>query len=77
MDSSRFDLVDSLYKQMAECYIIPNTVTQNIVLSGYGRERKYEEMEKVLSRMLESPDIKPDIWTMNTILSLFANKGKI
>ncbi|PHT33145.1 Pentatricopeptide repeat-containing protein, chloroplastic [Capsicum baccatum] len=76
VDASRFDLVDSLYEQMAERSIVPNTVTQNIILSGYGRAGKYEEMEKVLSGMLEKPDSTPDIWTMNTILSLFANKGQ-
>ncbi|KAL3321493.1 hypothetical protein AABB24_039225, partial [Solanum stoloniferum] len=77
VDASRFDLVDSLYEQMAERSIVPNTVTQNIVLSGYGRAGKYEEMEKVLSGMLESTDSRPDIWTMNTILSLFGNKGQV
>ena len=35
VDASRFELVDSLYEQMDERLIIPNTVTQNIVLSGY------------------------------------------
>ncbi|KAK4373884.1 hypothetical protein RND71_004561 [Anisodus tanguticus] len=77
VDASRFDLVDSLYEQMAERAIVPNTVTQNIVLNGYGRAGKYEEIEKVLSGMLESTDSRPDIWTMNTILSLFGNKGEI
>ncbi|XP_015060612.1 pentatricopeptide repeat-containing protein At3g06430, chloroplastic-like [Solanum pennellii] len=77
VDASRFDLVDSLYEQMTERSIVPNTVTQNIVLSGYGRAGKYEEMEKVLSGMLESTDSRPDIWTMNTILSLFGNKGQV
>ncbi|XP_059286269.1 pentatricopeptide repeat-containing protein At3g06430, chloroplastic-like [Lycium ferocissimum] len=77
VDASRFDLVDSLYEQMAERSIVPNTVTQNIVLSGYGKAEKYEEMEKVVSGMLESIDSRPDIWTMNTILSLFGNKGQI
>ncbi|XP_016445743.2 pentatricopeptide repeat-containing protein At3g06430, chloroplastic [Nicotiana tabacum] len=77
VDASRFDLVESLYEQMAERSVVPNTVTQNIVLSGYGRAGKYEEMEKVLSGMLESTSSRPDIWTMNTILSLFGNKGQI
>ncbi|KAG8372816.1 hypothetical protein BUALT_Bualt12G0106400 [Buddleja alternifolia] len=77
VDACRFELVESLYDQMAERLIIPNTVTQNIVLSGYGKAGKYEEMEKVLSRMLESITSMPDIWTMNTILSLFGNEGQI
>lgn len=77
IDDHRFELVESLYEQMAERLITPNTVTQNIVLSGYGKAGKYEQMEKVLSAMLESKTCKPDVWTMNIILSLFGNKGQI
>lgn len=77
VDASRFDLVESLYEQMGDRSIVPNTVTQNIVLSGYGRASKYAEMEKVLLGMLESADSKPDVWTMNTILSIFGNEGQI
>ncbi|XP_028067997.1 pentatricopeptide repeat-containing protein At3g06430, chloroplastic [Camellia sinensis] len=77
VDASRFELVESLYEQMAERLITPNTVTQNIVLSGYGKAGKFDQMEKVLSGMLESTTSKPDVWTMNTILSLFGNKGQI
>ncbi|KAG6664123.1 pentatricopeptide repeat-containing protein At3g06430, chloroplastic [Carya illinoinensis] len=77
VDTSRFDLVESLYEEMAERLINPNTVTQNIVLSGYGRVGKYDQMEKVLSGMLESRTCKPDVWTMNTILSVFGNNGEI
>ncbi|KAK4433832.1 Pentatricopeptide repeat-containing protein, chloroplastic [Sesamum alatum] len=77
VDACRFELVDSLYDEMAERLITPNTVTQNIVLSGYGKAGKYEEMEKVLSRMLESTTSKPDVWTMNTVISLFGNEGQI
>lgn len=78
IDACQFDLVESLYSQMAERSITPNTVTQNIVLSGYGKAGKFDQMEKVLSRMLENAsEAKPDVWTMNTILSLFGNKGEI
>ena len=48
----------------AERAITPNTVTQNIVLSGYGKAVKYDQMEKVLSSMLESKTCKPDVWTV-------------
>lgn len=77
VDGSRFELVESLYEEMGERLIIPNTVTQNIVLNGYGKAGKYEQMEKVLLGMLEGTACKPDVWTMNTILSLFGNKGQI
>ncbi|KAB1213764.1 hypothetical protein CJ030_MR5G021896 [Morella rubra] len=77
VDALRFELVESLYEEMAERLITPNTVTQNIVLSGYGKAGKFDQMEKVLSGMLESGTCKPDVWTMNTILSVFGNKGQI
>ena len=77
VNALRFDLVDSLYEEMAERLITPNTVTQNIVLSGYGKAGKFDQMEKVLSGMLESTECKPDVWTMNIILSVFGNKGQI
>ncbi|CAO2838376.1 unnamed protein product [Amaranthus hypochondriacus] len=77
VDASRFDLVESLYKEMGDRGVFPNTVTQNIVLSGYGKVGKYEQMENILSEMLESPTCKPDVWTMNTIIALFGNKGQI
>ncbi|PIA60776.1 hypothetical protein AQUCO_00300353v1 [Aquilegia coerulea] len=77
VDQARFELVDSLYDEMAERLITPNTVTQNIVLNGYGKAGKFDQMEKVLSGMLESTTCKPDVWTMNTILSVFGNKGQI
>lgn len=77
VDAARFDLLESLYDEMAERLIIPNTVTQNIVLSGYGKAGRYGDMERVLSTMLESDTTRPDVWTMNTIISLFGNDGQI
>lgn len=77
VDSAQFDLVESLYEEMYNRGIMPNTVTHNIVLSGYGKAGKNDEMEKILSSMLNNPTCKPDVWTMNTILGLFGNKGQI
>ncbi|GAB4830136.1 hypothetical protein Ancab_019777 [Ancistrocladus abbreviatus] len=77
IDALQFDLVETLYEEMDARAITPNTVTQNIVLSGYGKAGKYDQMEKVLSGMLQSTTCKPDVWTMNTILGLFGNNGQI
>lgn len=77
VDAARFDLVESLYEQMAERSITPNTVTQNTVLAGYGKVGKFDLMEKVLLGMLDSSTSKPDVWTMNTILGLFGNMGEV
>ncbi|KAL5994445.1 hypothetical protein ACLOJK_024495 [Asimina triloba] len=77
VEASRFELVDAIYEEMSERLITPNTVTQNIVLGGYGRADKFDEMEKILSGMVESSTCKPDVWTMNIILGLFSKKGHI
>lgn len=77
VDAARFDLTDTMYKDMAERSISPNTVTQNIVLSGYGKAGRLDDMERVLSDMLDSVSCKPDVWTMNIILSLFGNRGEV
>ncbi|KAK7264778.1 hypothetical protein RJT34_32388 [Clitoria ternatea] len=77
VDAFKFDLVELLYDEMTERSIMPNTVTQNIVLSGYGKAGKFDQMEKVLSSMLESATCKPDVWTMNTIISVFGNMGQV
>ncbi|KAL0927348.1 hypothetical protein M5K25_001512 [Dendrobium thyrsiflorum] len=77
VEASRFELIDTLYQDMRERMIVPNTVTQNIVLGGYGKAGKFNEMEKVLTAMLESDTCKPDVWTMNIILGLFSTKGEI
>ncbi|KAL6970168.1 hypothetical protein U1Q18_029872 [Sarracenia purpurea var. burkii] len=42
VDASQFELVESLYEQMAERFNIPNALTQNIVLSGYGKAGKLD-----------------------------------
>ncbi|KAK2358461.1 Pentatricopeptide repeat (PPR) superfamily protein [Trifolium repens] len=77
VDACKFELVELLYEEMAQRSIMPNTVTQNIVLNGYGKAGMFDEMEKVLSSMLQSTDCKPDVWTMNTIISVFGNMGQI
>lgn len=77
VEASRFDLVDSLYQEMSDRSISPNTVTQNTILGGYGKAGKFDKMEKILSEMLESETCRPDVWTMNIILALFGNKGQI
>jgi pentatricopeptide repeat protein len=77
VDAARFDLVDAIYQEMAERSVTPNTVTQNTVLSGYGKAGKFDEMERVLAGMLENTNCKPDVWTMNIILSLFGNIGQL
>lgn len=77
VEASRFELIDSLYQEMSERMIVQNTVTQNIVLGGYGKAGKFDEMEKVLTDMLGSDTCGPDVWTMNIILGLFCMRGEL
>ncbi|KAK3189933.1 hypothetical protein Dsin_029494 [Dipteronia sinensis] len=77
VDDLHFELVESLYEEMNERSITPNTVTQNTVLSGYGKAGKFDQMEIVLAEMLENPSCKPDVWTMNSVIGVFANKGQV
>lgn len=77
VEASRFDLVESLYQEMSDRGVSPNTVTQNTVLGGYGKAGMFHEMEKILLGMLESTTCRPDVWTMNIILALFGNEGQI
>ncbi|KAK8948543.1 Pentatricopeptide repeat-containing protein [Platanthera zijinensis] len=77
VEASRFELIDSLYLEMSERLIVPNTVTQNTVLGGYGKAGKFKEMEKVLADMLASDTCRPDVWTMNIVLSLFCARGEV
>ena len=77
-ECSRFDLVQSLTEEMAARGIPANTVTQNAILSGFGRAGRFHDVERVLAGMLESTSPSgsgsPDVWTMNIILSLFSHK---
>ncbi|KAJ1383311.1 Tetratricopeptide-like helical domain superfamily [Sesbania bispinosa] len=77
VDALKFELVELLYEEMAERSITPNTSTQNIVLSGYGKAGRCDQMEKMLLSMMESTTCKPDVETMNIVISVFANKGQI
>ncbi|XP_047307950.1 pentatricopeptide repeat-containing protein At3g06430, chloroplastic-like [Impatiens glandulifera] len=72
VETDRFEDVKSLYNQMEERSIVPNIITQNIVLKGYAKSEKFDQMEKLLSEME-----KPNVQTMNTIISLYGNKGQI
>ncbi|CAJ1975677.1 unnamed protein product [Sphenostylis stenocarpa] len=73
----KFEMVVLVYDKMVERSIIPNTLTQNLLLTGYGKDGKFDQMEKVVSSMMESTTCKPDVWTMNAVISVFRDKGQI
>ncbi|KAL5206643.1 hypothetical protein ABZP36_034852 [Zizania latifolia] len=73
VDASRFDMVDAMYmyKDMADCSIAPNTVTQNIVLSGYGDAKN---MDHTFNQM-RTKGMKPDTKTFCCLINGFSNAG--
>ncbi|XP_027335957.1 pentatricopeptide repeat-containing protein At3g06430, chloroplastic-like [Abrus precatorius] len=76
VDALNFEMVELLYDEMAERSIMPNTLTQNIVLGGCAKAEKFDQMEKILSSMMESTACKPDILTMNAVIRVFGDKGQ-
>ncbi|KAH1232502.1 hypothetical protein GLYMA_09G082100v4 [Glycine max] len=77
VDSLKFEMVELLFDKMAKRSIVPNTYTQNLILSGYGKAGRFDQMEKIVSSMMEGTTCKPDVWTMNTVISVFGDKGQI
>ncbi|RDX87603.1 Pentatricopeptide repeat-containing protein, chloroplastic, partial [Mucuna pruriens] len=77
VDALRFEMVELLYEEMVKRSIMPNTLTQNIVLGGYGKAGRFDQMEKIVSSMMDSNTCKPDVCTMNTVIRVFGEKGEI
>lgn len=76
-EASLFEQVNRLLEEMSSHEIVPNIVTKNILIDGYGKAGMFQEMEDVLAQMLISENCKPDEWTMNAIIRVFGNIGKI
>lgn len=73
----RFDKVQHLLAEMSYVGIESNIVTYNSIIDGYGKAGLLEELECFLSNMLEEAKCIPDLYTMNSVLWAFGNKGKI
>lgn len=69
--ASRFDLLNSLYQDTLDNELAANTELQNTVLERYGKAGLFNEIEKLLTTMLESNTCRPDVSTMNIILILY------
>ncbi|KAH9332134.1 hypothetical protein KI387_043715 [Taxus chinensis] len=77
VELGHFDHVNRLLSEMSRAGVRPNFVTYNTIVGGFGKAGMFEEMENVLSHMLESHDCKPDVWTMNSTIGAFGNRGQI
>ncbi|GAB2216801.1 hypothetical protein Droror1_Dr00024581 [Drosera rotundifolia] len=71
----RFDI--SVFEEMSNYGIECSTVTYNTLIDGYGKAVLFELMEKALSDMLASGSYLPDIFTLNSILWAYGNRGKL
>uniref|UniRef100_A0A803PD78 DYW domain-containing protein n=1 Tax=Cannabis sativa TaxID=3483 RepID=A0A803PD78_CANSA len=73
MQSGRFDLALSLFKEMAE----RNIVSWNAIIAGYNQRGFDMEALAFFSNMLKDSPLKPDKFTLASILSACANLGNL
>jgi pentatricopeptide repeat protein len=75
--SRRFDLIPAVLDEMVCLGLGCNVVIHNGIIDGYGKAGKLEEMENALSNMLEGGENVPDIYTMNSILWAYGDRGRV
>ncbi|KAJ1691568.1 hypothetical protein LUZ63_015723 [Rhynchospora breviuscula] len=73
----QFDHIPRLLDEMTYVGVESNIVTYNSIVDGYGKAGLLEDMECFLHNMLEEAKCIPDLYTMNSVLWSFGNKGKI
>ncbi|KAK8283054.1 hypothetical protein V6Z12_D08G067800 [Gossypium hirsutum] len=73
----RFDLMSRILAEMSYLGIGFSTVTYNSIIDGYGKAELFEDMENLLTDMIESGDSLPDIFTFNSIIGAYGNSGQI
>ncbi|KAH9726966.1 pentatricopeptide repeat-containing protein [Citrus sinensis] len=73
----RFDLIEKILAEMSYLGIECSAVTSNTIIDGYGKAKKFEEMESSFSAMVESGGCHPDIFTLNSMISAYGNSGNI
>ncbi|EMS57575.1 hypothetical protein TRIUR3_09044 [Triticum urartu] len=75
--SRRFDLIPTVLDEMSYLGIGCNVVIHNGIIDGYGKAGMLEEMDDALSNMLQDGDNVPDIYTMNSIIWAYGNRGRV
>ncbi|KAH7520665.1 hypothetical protein FEM48_Zijuj08G0169300 [Ziziphus jujuba var. spinosa] len=73
MQCGRFDLAVSLFEQMTE----RNIVSWNAIIAGYNQHRCDVEALTIFSNMLKDSSLKPDNFTLASVLSACANLEKL
>ncbi|XVF22924.1 hypothetical protein REPUB_Repub12eG0212700 [Reevesia pubescens] len=77
MKLCHFDLIRRILAEMSYLGIECSTVTYNTIIDGYGKAEMFEEMESILTDMIESGDSLPDIFTFNSIVGAYGSSGQI
>ncbi|CAN8268123.1 unnamed protein product [Cochlearia groenlandica] len=74
---SRFDLVKTIVHEMSCLGVALSAVTYNAMIDGYGKAGLFDEMENVLSDMIEDGegDSLPDVYTLNSIIGSYGKVG--
>lgn len=75
--SRRFDLIPPVLDEMSYLGIGCNVVIHNAIIDGYGKAGMLAEMGTALCNMLEDGDNVPDIYTMNSIIWAYGNRGRV
>nr|KYP47414.1 hypothetical protein KK1_030944 [Cajanus cajan] len=79
VEALQFEMVELLYDEMAKRSIMPNTLTQNIVVSGYvisacAKEDALMEMERFFNRMKEK-ECQPDNTTYSVMIEAYRKES--
>ncbi|XP_047339036.1 pentatricopeptide repeat-containing protein At3g53170 [Impatiens glandulifera] len=75
--SCRFDLIKGVLTEMSYLGIDCNDVTYNTIIDGYGKTKQFNQMESVLTDMIESGTCLPDVFTFNSIIGAYGKYGDI
>lgn len=74
---NRLDLIGHTLAEMSYLGIECNTVTYNTIIDGYGKAALFEQMEDLLTDMIENSTCLPDVFTFNSVIAAYGNSGQI
>lgn len=73
----RFDLIERILAEMSYMGIETNNVIYNTIIDGYGKAGMFEQMECALTNMIEIGNCQPDVFTLNSLIGAYGNRGQI
>ncbi|XP_051143083.1 pentatricopeptide repeat-containing protein At3g53170-like isoform X2 [Andrographis paniculata] len=73
----RFEMIKVILEEMSCFGVKCNTVTYNTLIHGYGKAKRFEQMDNSLTEMIQSGECCPDIFTFNSVIGAYGGCGKI